>query len=182
MLLAFHHRAQGHSVFAVCFHCVVLDWQRCVLLLLHKPLTDPKKHLSCLGEGNCSQGSPNLCWVSKKPKQGWCNDGSDGGWGRSKRMQLLQSGMKERGDTMAKVVITYTQTVAQPKNALCCTCCIYAFVCRKKLRCLQFSLSFSLTLFKHSSVLCSLTWPLSKGKENPDCWNRGATSNRLARL
>lgn len=33
-------------------------------------------------------------------------------------MQLLQSGMKERGDTMAKVVITYTQTVAQPKKCI----------------------------------------------------------------
>lgn len=84
-------------------------------------------------------------------------------------MQLLQSGMKERRDTMAKVVITYTQTVAQPKNALCCTCCIYAFVCRKKTQMSAVFSFFSLALFKHSSVLCSLTWSLSKGKENPDC-------------
>lgn len=174
------------------FHCIVSDLTvMCVnsgALTSRRFSTTPFKR--CLGEENCSQGSQNgcLCWGSKKLKQWWCNDG---GWGD--RREALQSSMEESERervwwyTTHTCTCLYTCATKMYSNIHeCAHTLIYTYVCTQRLTCLQFSLplplSFFLSLSKHSGVLCSLTWSLSKGKENPDCWNRGPTTNRPARL
>ncbi len=68
-------------------------------------------------------------------------------------------------------MLTHMCSIATVKMYMLAHMPIYTYVCTltHMPAVFSFSLPLSLSLCKHSGVLCSLTWSLSKGKENPDC-------------